>query len=53
MQQVAKFKSINEFFETTGFDKRTDIPDFFIFRFDELPKNRALKMAPYQKEFYQ
>lgn len=47
------FKEINEFFETTGFEKRTDIPEFFIFKFDELPKDKALKMPPYKKDFYQ
>ena len=50
---IRRFKEINEFFETTGFEKRTDIADFFVFRFDELPKDNALKMPPYQKDFYQ
>ena len=50
---IRRFKEINEFFETTGFEKRTDISDFFVFRFDELPKDNALKMPPYQKDFYQ
>lgn len=52
-QKIKRFNEINEFFETTGFEKRTDITDFFVFRFDELPKDNALKMAPYQKDFYQ
>lgn len=52
-QNIKRFKEINEFFETTGFEKRTDIVDFFVFRFDELPKDSALKMPPYQKDFYQ
>ncbi|MCA6407710.1 MAG: hypothetical protein IM575_01140, partial [Cytophagales bacterium] len=47
-QNIKRFKEINEFFETTGFEKRTDIVDFFVFRFDELPKDSALKMPPYQ-----
>lgn len=51
--KIKQFKHINEFFETTGFQKRTDIPSFFVFRFDELPKSTALKMPPYQKDFYQ
>ena len=51
--RIKRFNDINEFFETTGFDKRTDIAEFFVFRFDELPKNNALKMSPYQKDFYQ
>ena len=51
--QIKRFKEINAFFETTGFEKRTDIYDFFIFRFDELPKGNAIKMPPYQKDFYQ
>ena len=51
--QIKRFKEINEFFETTGFEKRTDIPEFFIFRFDELSIDSALKMPPYQKDFYQ
>ena len=50
---IKTFKEINEFFETTGFEKRTDIPEFFIFKFDELPKDKALKMPPYQKDFHQ
>lgn len=52
-QNIRRFNEINEFFETTGFEKRTDIADFFVFRFDELPKDNALKMPPYQKDFYQ
>lgn len=52
-QNIKRFNEINEFFETTGFEKRTDIADFFVFRFDELPKDYALKMPPYQKDFYQ
>jgi AraC family transcriptional regulator, transcriptional activator of pobA len=51
--RIKRFKEINEFFETTGFEKRTDLNDFFIFRFDELAKNNGLKMLPYQKDFYQ
>ncbi|MFY7733576.1 MAG: helix-turn-helix domain-containing protein [Bacteroidia bacterium] len=51
--RIKRFNDINEFFETTGFEKRTDIADFFVFRFDELPKDNALKMPPYQKDFYQ
>ncbi len=51
--RIKRFKEINDFFETTGFEKRTDIPDFFIFQFDELPKGNAIKMPPYQKDFYQ
>jgi len=51
--KIRRFKEINEFFETTGFEKRTDIPEFFIFRFDELTDSSALKMPPYQKDYYQ
>ncbi|MEO1055207.1 MAG: helix-turn-helix domain-containing protein [Bacteroidota bacterium] len=51
--EINRFKEINEFFETTGFEKRTDIPEFFVFRFDELSATSALKMPPYQKDFYQ
>ena len=51
--EIRRFKEINEFFETTGFKKRTDIPEFFVFRFDELSNDSALKMPPYQKDFYQ
>lgn len=50
---IRRFQSINALFEATGFQKRTDIPDFFIFRFDELPKDNALSMPPYQKDFLQ
>ena len=52
-KRIKRFTEINEFFETTGFEKRTDISNFFIFRFDELPNKSALKMPPYQKDFYQ
>jgi AraC family transcriptional regulator, transcriptional activator of pobA len=51
--KIKRFAEINEFFQTTGFDKRTDINDFFIFTFDELPTHSAFKMPPYQKDFYQ
>jgi AraC family transcriptional activator of pobA len=51
--KIKYFEEINHFFEFTGFEKRTDIPDFFIFRFDELPKDKSLRMQPYQKNFYQ
>jgi len=51
--RIRRFNNINEFFETTGFEKRTDIAEFFVFRFNELPKDKALKMPAYQKEFYQ
>lgn len=49
---IQRFKEINEFFETTGFDLRTDIPDFFVFSFDEFPQNGIMSMKPYQKDFY-
>lgn len=51
--KINRFSDINQFFETTGFEKRTDISEFFIFTFDELPKEKTLKMSPYQKDFYQ
>ena len=51
--EIKRFKEINEFFETTGFEKRTDIPEFFVFRFDELSSDSAFRMPPYQKDFYQ
>ena len=51
--RIKRFTEINEFFETSGFEKRTDINNFFIFRFDELPKSGTFKMSPYQKDFYQ
>jgi AraC family transcriptional regulator, transcriptional activator of pobA len=51
--RIKYFTEINHFFETTGFEKRTDLPDFFIFRFDELPSESTLKMPPYQKDWYQ
>lgn len=51
--KIRRFAEINEFFETTGFKKRTDITDFFIFSFEELPKDGLLKMSPYQKNFFQ
>ena len=51
--RLKRFIEINDFFETTGFEKRTDINEFFIFKFEELPKSGALIMSPYQKDFYQ
>ena len=51
--RIRHFNDINEFFETTGFEKRTDILEFFVFKFDELPKDKAFTMPPYQKDFYQ
>jgi AraC family transcriptional regulator, transcriptional activator of pobA len=50
---ILRFKEINDFFETTGFSKRTDIPDFYIFSFAELNANSAVNMPPYQKDWYQ
>lgn len=51
--RIKRFGQINQFFETTGFEKRTDIAEFFVFRFDELPKDNGFRMPPYQKDFYQ
>jgi AraC family transcriptional regulator, transcriptional activator of pobA len=51
--KIQRFAEINTFFEATGFKKRTDIADFFVFAFDELPQDGLLKMPPYQKDFYQ
>ena len=52
-QHIKRFKEINDFFEHTGFPKRTNLKDFFVFQFEELPKNCALQMGPHQKDFYQ
>jgi len=52
-KRIQRFHEINEFFETTGFEKRTDIPQFFIFKLEELPSKTAWTMPPYQKDFYQ
>lgn len=49
---LIRFKEINEFFESTGFEMRTDIPDFFVFSFSDIPKNGIMSMLPYQKDFY-
>lgn len=49
---LPRFKEINEFFETTGFEMETDIPDFLVFSFDEFPQNGIMSMQPYQKDFY-
>jgi AraC family transcriptional regulator, transcriptional activator of pobA len=51
--RINRYADINQFFETTGFEKRTDIPDFIVFTFDELPTSSRMKMPPYQKDFYQ
>ncbi|HWS60806.1 MAG TPA: helix-turn-helix domain-containing protein [Flavobacterium sp.] len=49
---IQRFKEINEFFETAGFETRTDLPDFFIFSLNDIPKNSLSSMKPYQKDFY-
>lgn len=49
---LTRFKEINEFFEATGFELRTDIPDFFVFSLNDIPNNGIMSMQPYQKEFY-
>lgn len=49
---IQRFKEINEFFETAGFETRTDLPDFFIFSLNDIPKNGLSSMKPYQKDFY-
>jgi AraC family transcriptional regulator, transcriptional activator of pobA len=51
--RIKRYTEVNQFFETTGFEKRTDIPEFFIFHFEELPKDSMMQMQPYQKGFYQ
>ena len=51
--KIQYYKEINEFFEATGFERRTNISSFFVFRFEDLSENSALKMPPYQKDFYQ
>lgn len=49
---IQRFKEINDFFETTGFDLRTDLPDFFIFSLNEIQNNGLSSMKPYQKDYY-
>jgi AraC-like DNA-binding protein len=49
---IKRYKEINEFFEATGFELQTDMPDFFVFSFSDLPKNGIVSMNPYQKDFY-
>ncbi len=49
---LTRFKEINEFFEATGFENRTDIEDFFVFSFNDIPNNGVMSMQPYQKDFY-
>ncbi len=49
---LTRFKDINEFFEATGFELRTDIPDFFVFSLNDIPKSGIMSMHPYQKDFY-
>jgi AraC family transcriptional regulator, transcriptional activator of pobA len=50
---INRFADINQFFETTGFEKRTDIAEFFVFTFGELSASSRMKMPTYQKDFYQ
>lgn len=49
---IPRFKEINEFFQAIGNDIRTDIPEFFVFSLNEIPKNGIMSMQPYQKDFY-
>lgn len=49
---IRRYKEINEFFETSGFEPRTDIPNFFVFSLSDIPKTGILSMQPYQKDFY-
>jgi AraC family transcriptional regulator, transcriptional activator of pobA len=42
--KIQRFADINTFFQTTGFEKKTDLNGFFIFTFDELPKQGMMKM---------
>jgi AraC family transcriptional regulator, transcriptional activator of pobA len=51
--RINRYADINQFFETTGFAKRTDISEFIVFTFDELSASSRMKMPPYQKDFYQ
>ncbi|WP_196887735.1 helix-turn-helix domain-containing protein [Aureivirga sp. CE67] len=53
MTKIKRFKEINDLFEATGFQKRTNIPEFFILKFEKIPSDTAFKMLPYQKDFYQ
>lgn len=49
---IRRYKEINDFFEATGFETRTDIPDFFVFSLDNFSENGMMSMQPYQKDFY-
>lgn len=49
---IHRFKEINEFFEATGFETRTDIPDFLVFSFEDFPQEGIMSMKSYQKDFY-
>lgn len=50
---IPRFKEINDLFKATGFNKKTDYPEFFILKFEELSSSTVLSMSPYQKDFYQ
>ncbi|MBC7845354.1 MAG: AraC family transcriptional regulator [Flavobacterium sp.] len=49
---IRRYKEINEFFEATGFETRTDIPDFLVFSFEDFSGKGPMAMQPYQKDFY-
>jgi AraC-like DNA-binding protein len=49
---IPRFKEINDFFQAIGHDIRTDIPEFFVFSLNDIPKNGIMSMQPYQKDFY-
>ena len=49
---IRRYKEINDFFEATGFETRTDLPDFFVFSLDNFSENGMMSMQPYQKDFY-
>jgi AraC family transcriptional regulator, transcriptional activator of pobA len=49
---LRRFKEINEYLEATGFEARTDLPDFFVFSLNDIPKDGIMSMPPFQKDFH-
>lgn len=53
MIKIRRFKEINDLLEFTGFNKRSENPDFYILKFEDIPVDSIYHMSPYQKDFYQ
>ncbi|GAB4395630.1 MAG: hypothetical protein OHK0053_05120 [Microscillaceae bacterium] len=53
MPSIPFYTEINQLFEAKKFEQRTDIPEFIIYKFRDMPQDKGLKMALYRKNFFQ